>query len=101
LDLFVVTDFFLSETAELADIVLLGNVWAEDEGTVTSLEGRVIKYNKAVEPPGEARRDWEIVCELARRLGKGQYFNFFSPRDIFDELRLCTRGAKSDYWGIT
>src|SRR5215469_4237757 len=101
LDLFVVTDFFLSETAELADIVLPGSVWAEDEGTVTSLEGRVIKYNKAVDPPGEARVDWQIVCELAHRLGKGQFFNFQSTRDIFDELRLCTRGAKSDYWGIT
>jgi assimilatory nitrate reductase catalytic subunit len=61
----------------------------------------VIKYNKAVDPPGEARRDWEIVCELARRLGKGQYFDFHSPREIFDELRLCTKGAKSNYWGIT
>jgi assimilatory nitrate reductase catalytic subunit len=101
LDFFVVTDFFFSETAELADIVLPGNVWAEDEGTVTTLEGRVVKYNKAVEPPGEARRDWEIVCELARRLGKGEYFNFHSARDIFNELRLCTRGAKADYWGIT
>jgi assimilatory nitrate reductase catalytic subunit len=96
-----VTDFFLSETAELADIVLPGSVWAEDEGTVTSLEGRVIKYNKAVDPPGEARVDWQIICELARRLGKGQYFNFQSVREIFDELRLCTRGANSDYWGIT
>ncbi len=101
LDLFVVDDFFLSETAELADIVLPGNVWAEEEGTTTSLEGRVIKYNQAVDPPGEARRDWEIVCDLARRLGKGQYFNFHSPREIFDELRLCTKGAKSDYWGIS
>ena len=101
LDLFVVCDFFLSETAELADIVLPGNVWAEDEGTTTNLEGRVIKYNKAVDPPGEARLDWEIVCDLARRLGKGQYFNFRSPRDIFDEMRLCTRGSKADYYGIT
>src|SRR5436305_6168958 len=101
LDLFVVTDFFLSETAELADIVLPGSVWAEDEGTVTSLEGRVIKYNKAVDPPGEAWVDWHIICELARRLGKGEYFKFQSARDIFDELRLCTRGAKADYWGIT
>ncbi|HEX8037084.1 MAG TPA: nitrate reductase [Ktedonobacterales bacterium] len=101
LDLFVVTDFFLSETAQLADIVLPGNVWAKEEGTTTSLEGRVIKYNRAVDPPGEARRDWQIVCELARRLGKGQYFDFHSPRDIFDELRRCTKGAKSDYWGIT
>ncbi|HLY31880.1 MAG TPA: molybdopterin-dependent oxidoreductase, partial [Ktedonobacterales bacterium] len=101
LDFFVVTDFFLSETAELADVVLPGNVWAEDEGTTTSLEGRVIKYNQATEPPGEARRDWQIVCDLARRLGKGTFFDFHSPRDIFDELRLCTKGAKGDYWGIT
>jgi assimilatory nitrate reductase catalytic subunit len=101
LDLFVVTDFFLSETAELADIVLPGNVWAEDEGTVTSLEGRVIKYNKAVDPPGEARLDWQIVCELARRLGKEQFFNFHSAREIFDELRLCSKGGMGDYWGIT
>jgi assimilatory nitrate reductase catalytic subunit len=101
LDLFVVTDFFLSETAALADIVLPGSVWAEDEGTVTNLEGRVIKYNKAVEPPGEARVDWQIICDLAHRLGKGQFFQFKSPREIFDEMRLCTKGAQADYWGIT
>jgi assimilatory nitrate reductase catalytic subunit len=41
------------------------------------------------------------MCELARRLGKGAYFNFHSAREIFDELRLCTKGAKSDYWGVT
>jgi assimilatory nitrate reductase catalytic subunit len=101
LDLFVVCDFFLSETAQLADIVLPGNVWAEDEGTTTSLEGRVIKYNKAVDPPGEARLDWDIVCDLARRLGKGEYFPFRSQRDIFEELRLATKGSKADYYGIT
>jgi assimilatory nitrate reductase catalytic subunit len=101
LDFFVVTDFFLSETAELADIVLPGTVWAEDEGTVTTLEGRVVKYNKAVEPLGESRTDWEIVCEIARRLGKGQYFPYKTPRDIFDEIRLCSKGATADYWGIT
>ncbi|HEY7125218.1 MAG TPA: molybdopterin dinucleotide binding domain-containing protein, partial [Ktedonobacterales bacterium] len=101
LDFLVVSDFFFSETAELADVVLPGTTWAEDEGTTTSLEGRVIKYNKAIEPLGESRTDWQILCELARRLGKGKYFDFHSPREIFDELRLCTRGAKSDYWGIT
>jgi assimilatory nitrate reductase catalytic subunit len=101
LDLFVVCDVFLSETAQLADIVLPGNTWAEDEGTSTNLEGRVIKYNKAVEPPGEARRDWEIVCDLARRLNKGQHFAYRSARDIFDELRVATKGAVCDYYGIT
>ncbi|HEX6121870.1 MAG TPA: formate dehydrogenase subunit alpha [Ktedonobacterales bacterium] len=101
LDLFVVCDFFLSETAELADIVLPGSVWAEDQGTSTNLEGRVILYNKAVDPPGEARLDWEIVCDLARRLGKGQYFDYHSQRDIFEEVRVATKGARADYAGIT
>jgi assimilatory nitrate reductase catalytic subunit len=101
LDLFVVCDFFLSETARLADIVLPGNVWAEDEGTSTNLEGRVIKYNRAVDPPGEARRDWEIVCDLARRLGKGEHFPYRGARDIFEELRVATKGATCDYYGIT
>jgi assimilatory nitrate reductase catalytic subunit len=101
LELFVVCDFFMSETAELADVVLPGNVWAEDEGTTTNLEGRVIKYNKAVDPPGEARLDWDIACDLARRLGKGQYFQYSGERDIFEELRVATKGARADYYGIT
>ncbi|HUZ78815.1 MAG TPA: molybdopterin oxidoreductase family protein [Chloroflexota bacterium] len=97
----VVIDFFQSETAELADVVLPGTVWCEDEGTTTNLEGRVIKINRAAEPPGEARRDWEIVCDLARRMGRGQYFPFTSARDIFDELRLASKGGVADYYGIT
>jgi len=101
LDFFVVCDFFLSETCELADVVLPGNVWAEEEGTTTNLEGRVIKYNRAVDPPPGARLDWQIVCDLAKRLGKGQYFAYKSPRDIFDELRIATKGGKADYFGIT
>jgi assimilatory nitrate reductase catalytic subunit len=101
LELFAVIDFFLSETAELADVVLPGSTWAEDEGTTTSLEGRVIKINRAVDPPGQARRDWEIICDLARRLGKGAHFAFASPREIFDELRRASRGGHADYYGIT
>jgi assimilatory nitrate reductase catalytic subunit len=101
LDLFVVCDFFFSETCEVADVVLPGNVWAEEEGTTTNLEGRVIKYNKAVDPPAEARLDWEIVCDLARRLGKGQHFDYHSQREIFAELRTATKGSKADYFGIT
>ena len=49
--------------------MLPSTVWAEDEGLVTNSEGRVLKINKAAEPPGEARPDWWIVCEVARRLG--------------------------------
>ena len=101
LDFFVAIDFFLSETARHADLVLPGSLHEEDDGTVTSVEGRVIRIRKAVEPPGEARRDWEIVCELARRLGQGERFDFHAPADIFDELRRLSRGGVADYGGIT
>lgn len=101
LDPLVVIDMFMSETAELADVVLPGTVWCEDEGTTTNLEGRVVKINKAANPPGEARTDWEIVGELARRLGRGQFFPFESVAEIWDELRVATRGGVSDYYGIS
>ena len=101
LDPLVVIDFFLSETAERADVVLPGTVWCEDEGTTTNLEGRVIKINRAAAPPGEALPDWLIVTELARRLGRGRYFEFNSSRDIFSELRRASKGGVADYSGIT
>ena len=97
----VVIDFFMSETAELADVVLPGSVWCEDEGTTTNLEGRVLKINRAAAPPGEARNDWQILCDLAGRLGKGRFFPFRSPREIFDELRRASKGGFADYYGIT
>ncbi|MGE0543337.1 MAG: molybdopterin oxidoreductase family protein [Dehalococcoidia bacterium] len=101
LDPLVVIDFFMSETAEHADVVLPSAVWCEDEGTTTNLEGRVIKINQAVEPPGEARRDWEIMAELAKRLGKAHLFTYASARDIYDELRVASKGGVADYYGIT
>jgi assimilatory nitrate reductase catalytic subunit len=101
LELYVVIDFFLSESAELADIVLPGSVWAEDEGTTTNVEGRVIRINKAANPPGEARVDWEIICDLARRFGQGDKFNYHSAGEIWDELRVASKGGKADYFGIT
>ena len=101
LGFFVAIDFFLSETARHADLVLPGSLHEEDEGTVTSTEGRVIRIRKAVDPPGAARPDWEIVCDLARRLGRGALFEFHSPADIFEELRRVSRGGVADYSGIT
>jgi len=101
LDPLIVIDFFLSETAELADVVLPGSVWCEDEGTTTNLEGRVIKINRAADPPGEARTDWEIICDLAERLGRGKFFPYRTPLDIWNELRLASKGGVSDYYGIT
>jgi assimilatory nitrate reductase catalytic subunit len=101
LDPLVVLDFFMSETAELADVVLPGSVWCEDEGTTTNMEGRVVKINRAANPPGEARRDVDIICELARRLGRERYFPYTSTRDIWEEYRIASRGGVADYYGIT
>jgi assimilatory nitrate reductase catalytic subunit len=101
LDPLVVIDFFLSETAARADVVLPGSVWCEDEGTTTNLEGRVVKINWAADPPGEARRDVAIICDLAARMGQGQRFAYRSTREVWDELRLATRGGIADYSGIT
>jgi assimilatory nitrate reductase catalytic subunit len=101
LDPLIVIDFFLSETAELADVVLPGSVWCEDEGTTTNLEGRVIKINRAADPPGEAKADWRIVCDLAARLGRGKFFPYQSALDIWNDLRVASKGGVSDYYGIT
>jgi assimilatory nitrate reductase catalytic subunit len=101
LEFYTAIDFFLSETAHHADIVMAGSLHEEDEGTVTTLEGRVVKVNAAVSPPGNARRDWEIVCDLADRLGRGQYFSYTSTEEMFDELRRASAGGSADYTGIT
>ncbi len=101
LDPLVVVDFFLSETAERADVVLPGTVWCEDEGTTTNMEGRVVKINQASDPPGDAWPDWAILRELAARLGRGERFPYATAKDIWEELRHITRGTLADYSGIT
>jgi assimilatory nitrate reductase catalytic subunit len=73
----------------------------EDEGVVANVEGRVLHIQKAVDPPGNARVDWQIYCDLARRLGKGKFFPYESSRQIFNELREASRGGHADYFGIT
>jgi assimilatory nitrate reductase catalytic subunit len=101
LEFFVAIDFFLNDTARHADIVLPGSLQEEDEGIVTQVEGRVIKINKAVDCPGEARRDWVIIQDLARALGRPRGFTFNSPREILEELRVASKGGVADYSGIT
>lgn len=101
LEFFTAIDFFLSDTARHADIVLPGSLQEEDEGTVTQVEGRVIKINKAVDCPGEAREDWRIIQDLASALGRPHGFTFTNPREIFEELRVASRGGVADYSGIT
>ncbi|HEX3281655.1 MAG TPA: formate dehydrogenase subunit alpha [Pyrinomonadaceae bacterium] len=101
LDFYVCIDFFMSEGARYADVVLPGSAWSEDEGVTCNSEGRVVKINKANDSPGEARADWWIVQEIGRRMGRAKYFTFNSPREIFDELRIASRGGNADYYGIT
>lgn len=89
LDFLVVQDIFMTETAKYADVILPGVSFAEKDGTFTSGERRVNRVRKAVEPPGEARPDWEIFVDLAHRLGlKG--FDFNSPEDIWNDVRRVT-----------
>ena len=101
LDFYICIDFFMSEGARYADVVLPGSAWSEDEGVTCNSEGRVVKINKANNPPGEARADWWIIKEIARRMGRERYFTFNSPREMFDELRVASRGGNADYYGIT
>jgi assimilatory nitrate reductase catalytic subunit len=101
LEFFAVIDFFLSETAQHADVVLAGSLQEEDEGVVCTTEGRVVHVRKAVPPPGDARADSDILCELARRLGPADKFPYRQPREIFAELREASRGGIADYAGIT
>ncbi|MCC6907153.1 MAG: molybdopterin oxidoreductase family protein [Phycisphaerales bacterium] len=101
LEFYAAIDFFLNETAQHADVVLPGSLHEEDEGTVTQLEGRVIKINKAVDCPGEARQDWKIIQDIAHALGREHGLTFASPAEIFDELRIASKGGVADYSGIT
>ena len=101
LDFYCAIDFFLNDTARHADIVLPGSLHEEDEGTVTQVEGRVIKVNKAVDCPGEAREDWRIIQDIAGALGREKGFTFASPREIFEELRRASKGGVADYSGVT
>ena len=101
LDFLAVADFFLSETADVADVVLPSAQWAEEDGTVTNLEGRVIRRRRALDPPGQVRSDIEILCAIAKALGKSAQFAFGDPESVFEELRAATRGAVADYSGIS
>ncbi len=85
LELLVVQDIFMTETARLAHVVLPAASFAEKDGTFTNTERRVQRVRQAVEPPGQARADWRIVCQLARRMG-APGFDFNSPKEVMDEV---------------
>ncbi|WP_245669990.1 molybdopterin oxidoreductase family protein [Micromonospora mirobrigensis] len=117
LDLLVVADFLLSETAALADVVLPVAQWAEEDGTMTNLEGRVLRRRALREPPPGVRTDLAVLAALAHRLQAGAPSYRLShsrgplltpaagfptdPREVFEELRRASAGGPADYAGVT
>ncbi|MFD0200292.1 MULTISPECIES: molybdopterin oxidoreductase family protein [Saccharothrix] len=101
LDLLVVADVVLSETAAMADVVLPVAQWAEESGTLTNLEGRVLLRAKAVEPPDGVRTDLDVLHGLAVRLGQPPERFPARAEAVFTELRAASRGGLADYSGIT
>ena len=91
----VVEDIFLTETAKYADVVLPSACFAEKDGTFSNTERRVQRVRKAVDAPGEAKADWQILCELATRMGYSMSYD--NPEEIFEEIRMLT----PSYAGIT
>jgi formate dehydrogenase major subunit len=96
LDHLVVQDIFLTETAYLADVVLAATAWPEKTGTVTNTDRMVQLGRKAIEPPGDAREDFWIINELARRIGLDWYYS--QPRDVFNEMRTCMDSIGGITW---
>jgi formate dehydrogenase major subunit len=84
LDFLVVQDIFLTETAEFADVILPASSYLEKDGTYTNTDRRVQLGRKVLDTPGDARVDWEVVQDIANRIGLG--WSYSSPREIFDEL---------------
>ena len=96
LDILVVQDIFMTETAAFADVILPASAFPENDGTVTNTDRRVQMGRKAVNPPGDARQDWWIIKELANRMGLG--WDYEHPRDIFGEMRLVMPSLTGISW---
>jgi assimilatory nitrate reductase catalytic subunit len=101
LDFLAVCDSFANETTAHAHVVLPVLQWAEEEGTLTNLEGRVIRRRITAKAPTGILGDITILCELAERLGAGEKFPFQNTREVFAEFRRATAGGIADYSGIT
>ncbi|WP_309050543.1 molybdopterin oxidoreductase family protein [Streptomyces sp.] len=101
LDLLVVADFVPSETARMADVVLPVTQWAEEEGTLTNLEGRVLRRRALLPPPAHVRGDLQVLHDLAVRLGQPAARYPVAPAEVFEELRAASRGGRADYSGIS
>ncbi|WET80646.1 molybdopterin oxidoreductase family protein [Amycolatopsis sp. QT-25] len=101
LDFLVVSDLVLSETAAMADVVLPVTQWAEEDGTMTNLEGRILLRRKAIDPPSGVKTDLFVLSELARRFGQPDGRFPADAEAVFTELRRASKGGVADYSGIT
>ncbi|MPY78581.1 MAG: molybdopterin-dependent oxidoreductase [Actinophytocola sp.] len=101
LDFLAVADIVLSETAAMADVVLPVTQWAEETGTMTNLEGRILLRTKALDPPDGVRSDLDVLHGLAARLGQPSERFPTDPEEVFTELREASRGGVADYSGVT
>jgi len=90
LEFLVVQDIFLTETGRLADVILPAACYAEKDGTQTNTERRVQRWRKAQDPPGDAKPDWQILCDLGKRMGYEREFAFENPEAIFAEVTAAT-----------
>ncbi|MDS0135020.1 MULTISPECIES: molybdopterin oxidoreductase family protein [unclassified Amycolatopsis] len=101
LDFLVVADFVLSETAALADVVLPVTQWAEEDGTLTNLEGRILLRRRALTPPPGVRSDLDVLHGLALRLGQPEGRFPTDAETVFEELRVASKGGIADYSGVS
>ncbi|WP_279631024.1 molybdopterin oxidoreductase family protein [Saccharomonospora piscinae] len=101
LDLLVTADLVLSETSALADVVFPVTQWAEETGTMTNLEGRVLLRRRALPPPRDVRTDLAVLAALARRLGQPAARFPAEAEEVFAELRAASRGGPADYSGVS
>ncbi|WP_406641126.1 molybdopterin oxidoreductase family protein [Amycolatopsis sp. WGS_07] len=101
LDLLMVADFVLSETAELADVVFPVPQWAEEDGTLTNLEGRVLLRQRSIDPPDGVRSDLSLLRDLAVRMGQPVDRFPDDAAEVFEELRAASKGGAADYSGVT
>jgi formate dehydrogenase alpha subunit len=96
-DFLVVQDIFPTQIAQLADVVLPAATWVEREGVHAWVDRRVQKINKVIDPPGEAKPDWQITCQIAEKMGFKKHFDFKSSGEIFEEIRKVV----PQYKGLT
>ena len=101
LSFLVVSDFFFSETCQNANVVFPATLFAEEDGTMTNIEGRCVLRRAGVKPPGESRPDWKVIVDLAERLGTEKHFSYPNSEAIFNELARVTAGSRADYSGMT